>query len=97
MGLMAESVDVGNNLEKFPGGNQRECTQHSDCGTDECCTFEAKATLDGSTEIFWSCKPLGHLNDICHSLASVHCPCQPGLRCKPKAVWFFGAGLCAPL
>ncbi|GBM57924.1 hypothetical protein AVEN_205997-1 [Araneus ventricosus] len=75
--------------------NNKPCTSHTDCSENECCTFQAEPTLyDDTTEIIWRCKPLGAVNDLCHSLGNVHCPCQPGLRCIAKAVWFFGSGIC---
>ncbi|KFM73167.1 hypothetical protein X975_20386, partial [Stegodyphus mimosarum] len=73
----------------------KNCSSHADCEADECCAFEVEATLSTSTRVIWKCKPLGEVGELCHSLGSVHCPCKLGLRCQPKAIWYFGAGLCA--
>ncbi|XP_055936992.1 uncharacterized protein LOC129966566 isoform X2 [Argiope bruennichi] len=79
---------------KIGGDKDKSCITNADCSENECCTFEAVPTLDDTTDIIWKCKPLGGLKDLCHSLGNVHCPCQPGLRCIAKAVWFFGSGMC---
>nr|XP_015909266.1 uncharacterized protein LOC107440759 [Parasteatoda tepidariorum] len=75
-------------------GKLFECTKHDDCEQGQCCTFQSRQTLKGTTNIIWKCKPLGDVNRLCHSLGNVHCPCRQGLKCKPKSVWFFGAGVC---
>ncbi|GFY76463.1 uncharacterized protein TNIN_397231 [Trichonephila inaurata madagascariensis] len=83
--------------ENISDDDERQCTHHDDCAPDECCTFEAVPALTTTTKIIWKCKPLGKLNDLCHSLGNVHCPCQPGLGCIAKAVWFFGSGICGEI